>query len=139
MRRIWRGAALIVPLVLSACGEMAAPLPTPPRYFEGRAALQYSGVCQGREAKPVVIAQADAEQMTLDGIVLRRAAGQDEQYAGRADFIAPMPADGRDIVYTIAYSLRRRVDGSLAGTESVIESGGHALDCPVALVFDEGG
>ena len=57
--------------------------------------------------------------------------GEDGVYRGFADFIAPMPADGRDIIYRVDYALRRLEDGGFAGTQTITEGGGHSLPCPV--------
>lgn len=97
----------------------------------GRWSLQYTGGCAGRESEPIDITRFDDDELHFDDFVLRH----DEAglYVGSADFIAPMPADGRDVVYTVTYSLRLEEDGKFIGTERITEDGGHSLDCPVEL------
>ena len=46
-----------------------------------------------------------------------------------------MPADGRDVIYTISYSLQEVDEDKFAGTEAITEGGGHSLDCPVELLY----
>lgn len=120
--------------LLVGCGSAA---PTAPAAVDsaqvGRWSLEYSGACSGREAKPIHISQLDDSQMVFDGFHLRR--NDDGQYEGNADFIAPMPVDGRDIPYTIAYALSRDETGGFVGTETVVEGGGRSADCPIELVF----
>ena len=95
--------------------------------------LEYSGDCAGREAKRVQVRRLDGSELVFDEFQLRRA--DDGVFAGGADFIAPMPADGRDVSYRIAYALRRRGDGAFAGRETITEDGGAALGCPVTLTY----
>lgn len=129
---------LVVSLILLLMGPLYFPAPT--AFNQGSAAggagrwlLEYDGSCSGRESESITISQLDAAQMIFDGFHLRRnAAGQ---YEGSADFIASMPVDGRDIPYTIAYVLNRNEGGGFVGVETVTENGGHALECPIALVF----
>ena len=132
---------MLIGLVFSLILLLMGPyFPTPTAFNQGSAAggvgrwlLEYDGPCSGRESESIAISQLDAAQMTFDGFHLRRnAAGQ---YEGSADFTASMPVDGRDIPYTIAYVLNRNEGGGFVGVESVTEGGGHALECPIALVF----
>ena len=122
----------IVALVLSACGTMQAELArAAPR--AGSWSLEYRGGCSGREAERLHITRLDENMIAFDEFeLLRDAAGA---FVGGATFFAPMPADGRDIPYEIRYALRASDDGAFAGTESIVEGGGHGLDCPVELVF----
>ena len=113
-RRLWHGRAFGAPKT-------------------GRWSLEYFGGCTGREAKPILVTHLDDNTLIFDDFELRR--DDDGQFTGSADFVAPMPADGRDVIYTIAYSLRDVGDGKFAGTEEITEGGGHSLDCPVELVY----
>lgn len=133
---------MLIGLVFSLILLLMGPLyfPSPAAFNQGSAAggigrwlLEYGGSCSGRESESITISQLDAAQMVFNGFYLRRnAAGQ---YEGNADFIASMPVDGRDIPYTIAYVLSRNEAGGFVGAETVTEAGGHALECPIALVF----
>ena len=122
--------------LLTGCGSVAPPLaPAAEAARVGRWSLEYSGACSGREARPIHISQLDVSQVVFGGFRLRR--NDDGQYEGNADFIAPMPVDGRDIPYTIAYVLSRDEAGGFVGTETVVEGGGRSADCPIWLVFAE--
>ena len=137
------GLILICSLV--ACGTMAKPAPatldkSPSISMEGDLergrignwSLRYTGSCTGRESEPIEVTRLDdAELVFGDFHLLRDETGH---YIGSADFIAPMPADGRDVVYTITYSLSLSEEGEFIGTETITEGGGHSLDCPVELV-----
>ena len=144
---------LIVLGLLTACGSMA-PMPEsfgeksdPPR--PGNWSLHYSGGCTGQEPESlrfIRIAELEIEfesaaqrnTASLEGErpdtfgLLRDAEGR---YIGSADFIAPMPVDGRDIVYTIAYDLVATDSGGFVGTETFIEGGGQSIACPVELSY----
>ncbi len=119
---------------LSACGTMTPPLETAtnsPR--AGLWSLEYTGGCAGREAERLQITQLDETAIVFDDFtLLRDAAGQ---YSGTADRIAPMPVDGREIGYTITYTLTAAEAGAFVGTENIVEGGGHGLECPVALLY----
>ena len=126
--------ALCLLIVLTACGTLEPP-PEPsaqtPR--AGLWSLEYTGDCAGREAERLQITQLDKTAIVFgDFTLLRDAAGQ---YSGTADRIAPMPADGREIGYTITYALTAAEAGAFAGTETVVEGGGHGLDCPIQLRY----
>ena len=125
---------LLVVIILSSCGAMA-PMPDagPASPRVGRWSLAYSGGCTGREAEPIEVTRLDATELVFDEFHLR--VDEAGYYAGSADFIAPMPADGRDVVYTVAYRLSLNEGGTFVGTETITEGGGHSLDCPVALDF----
>ena len=124
---------------MAGCGTMAKPAATPlERDSAGHSqlgawTLEYSGDCAGREAERVQVRRLDGSELVFDEFQLRRA--DDGLFAGNADFIAPMPADGRDVSYRIAYALRRRADGAFAGRETITEDGGAALGCPVTLTY----
>ena len=125
-------AAMLLSL-LSGCGTVAAPPAFSPR--AGIWTLRYTGECAGRAAERLDITQLDAAVIAFADFTLRRdAAGG---YVGSALFSAPMPADGRDIPYEIAYRLRPE-GGGFSGSETVIESGGHGIACPIALKFAGG-
>ena len=119
-------------LVLCACGTMQPELaPSAPR--AGIWSLAYRGGCTGQEAETLHITRLDAGEIVFDDFrLLRNEAGE---YVGGATFFAPMPVDGRDIPYTISFTLRATEDGGFAGVETIVEGGGHGLDCPVELVF----
>lgn len=117
--------------LLAGCGSAVPAAADAAR--AGRWSLEYSGACSGREAKSIHISQLDDSQMVFDGFRLRR--NDDGRYEGSADFIAPMPVDGRDIPYAIAYALSRDEAGGFVGTETVVEGGGRSADCPIELVF----
>lgn len=122
----------IAALLLSACGTMQTELaPAGPR--AGLWSLEYRGDCAGQEAERLQITRLNVDELAFDDFRLLRDAAGD--FVGSATFFAPMPADGRDIPYEIRYSLRISDDGAFAGVETIIEGGGHGLDCPVELVF----
>ena len=95
--------------------------------------LAFAGDCTGQEAETVLITRLDDEEIVFDDFRLLRA--EDGQYRGSAIFIAPMPVDGREIPYEIAYVLNLTDRGSFEGTETIIEGGGHGIGCPIELVF----
>ena len=95
--------------------------------------LEYTGGCTGREAERLRITQLDETAIVFDDFTLLR--DESGQYIGTADRIAPMPVDGREIGYTITYTLTAHETGTFAGVERVVEGGGHGLDCPVALRY----
>ena len=118
-------------LVLSACGTMQPDL-VPPAPRAGTWTLEYRGGCTGQEAETLLITRLDEGEIAFDDFrLLRNAAGE---FVGSATFFAPMPVDGRNIPYEISYRLRASDDGYV-GTETIVEGGGHGLDCPVELVF----
>lgn len=123
---------LALTVLTSACGTMQAELaPVGPR--AGLWSLEYTGGCAGREAERLLITQLDDGIIAFDDFqLLRNEAGE---YVGSANFIAPMPVDGREIPYEIAYALNATEAGRFAGTETVTEGGGHSLGCPIELVF----
>ena len=128
---------LLAVVFLVSCGAMA-PMPDagpkqPQKPPVGKWSLAYTGGCAGREAEPIEVTRLDETELIFDDFHLRR--DEAGYYAGSADFIAPMPADGRDVVYTVAYSLSLNEEGAFVGTETITEGGGHSLDCPVALVY----
>ena len=122
--------------LLAACGVMA-PMPDAPREQSqapriGEWSLEYRGGCTGREAEKLQITGLDENEIAFDDFrLLRNEAGE---FVGSATFFAPMPVDGRNIPYEIAYTLRASDEGMFVGTETITEGGGHSLDCPVALV-----
>ena len=123
---------------VAGCGTMAMPIENrmdqPTRSPQvGRWTLQYTGECAGRESETIHVTELDDADLVFDDFHLRRSA--DGVFAGSSDFIAPMPADGRDVIYTISYAFRAVADGSFSGIEQITEGGGHSLDCPIELVF----
>ena len=126
-------AALILIIALAGCGSMAPPMRTPPP-SPGIWTLQYVGDCQARDAETIHITRLDEDEIAFDDFrLLRDATGQ---YTGSANFIAPMPVDGREIGYIISYSLSPTADG-YSGQQLVIEGGGHGIGCPVRLAQRE--
>ncbi len=128
--------ALLMLSLLSACGSMVPPSeanPQPDHPVAGRWSLEYTGSCTGREAESILITRLDQEEIVFDEFRLL----PDEQghYSGGANFIAPMPVDGREIGYSVAYQLSRTEDGGFIGSETVVEGGGHGIDCPVELRY----
>ena len=122
---------------LAGCGTMAKPLEFPmdqprDRPQIGRWSLEYTGGCTGRESETIHLTLLDDETIVFDDFELRR--NSEGVFQGSADFIAPMPADGRDVVYTIAFSLSIAEDGGFAGAESITEGGGQSIECSVKLV-----
>ena len=103
---------------------------------EGAWTLAYRGDCAGRESERITITQLDERAIAFDAFNLLR--GDAGDYVGSATFIAPMPADGRNIPYEIRYALRLDAEGKLVGTQTVIEGGGHGLTCSVQLRFLDG-
>ncbi len=125
---------LIAILLATACGTMAPPLSTVRQEPKaGLWKLAYSGECAGQESEKLLITQLDESAIVFDEFeLLRNEAGE---YAGSAIFIAPMPVDGRDIPYEIAYALALNETGGFYGSETVVEDGGHSIACPIELVF----
>ncbi len=120
---------LLVMLLPTACGTHARPQTfRPPQ--AGIWTLHYMGSCQGRDAEMLQITRLDESEIAFDSFRLLR--DDDSVYRGSANFIAPMPADGRDIGYVISYELSP-AGGGFTGDELVIEGGGHGLSCPVEL------
>jgi len=118
-------------VLLAGCGTMLPPAAQP-----GAWRLEYRGECAGREAEPLQITRIDERAIAFTDFLLEADAQQ--VYRGRARYIAPMPADGRDIAYTIDYALQANEHGGFTGEQVVIESGGHGLACPVELVAARG-
>ena len=120
--------------ILSSCGTMAPPqTSTADRPRAGKWTQSYSGACADRESEQLWITRLDESAIVFDEFELRRnAAGE---YVGSAIFSAPMPVDGRDIPYEIAYVLERNDTGGFSGSETIIEGGGHAIACPIELLF----
>ena len=114
--------------MLAACGS----LDQPPWPGAGLWSLDFSGDCAGRESERIHIAQLDEMLIAFGEFRLLYDEGV---YRGTALFSAAMPADGRDIPYTISYSFTRADDGGFIGTQTIIEDGGHGLSCPVALRY----
>lgn len=119
-------------MMLSACGTMQPNL-APPAPRAGAWLLEFHGGCTGQEAETLLITRLDESAIAFDEFELLR--DDQGEYSGTADFVAPMPADGRDIPYTITYRLSASEDGGFAGTETIVEGGGHGLDCPIKLAF----
>ncbi len=121
-------------LSLNACGTMAPPPESKAeRPRTGLWSQEYTGECAGRESETLHISQLDETEIVFDDFRLLR--DEEGQYSGGANFIAPMPEDERDVIYTIVYDLRGSEDGGFIGTETIIEGGGHSLGCPIELVF----
>lgn len=95
--------------------------------------LQYTGGCAGREAEAIQVSRLGDEELMFDDFHLWR--NTEGIFEGSADFIAPMPADGRDVIYTVSYALHALEEGKFAGTETITEDGGASLGCPIQLVF----
>lgn len=125
-------AALILAITLSACGTLVQPPAT--TVETGIWTLEYVGDCQAREAETIHITGLDEREIAFDDFRLLR--DETGQYTGSANFIAPMPVDGREIGYIISYSLRPTADG-YAGQQLVVEGGGHGIGCPVRLAQRE--
>ena len=123
----------LLALVVAGCGSMATPLQKPPP-GAGIWRLEYLGDCQAREAETIHIAQLDEREIAFDDFHLLR--DETGAYTGSANFIAPMPVDGREIGYVISYSLQPDAAG-FSGEQLVVEGGGHGIGCPVRLVFQE--
>lgn len=126
-------AALILVIALAGCGTMeTSPSPIPLK--AGIWTLEYVGDCQAREDETIHITDHDEREIAFDDFRLLR--DETGQYTGSASFIAPMPADGREIGYIISYSLSPTADG-YAGQQLVVEGGGHGIGCPVRLAQRE--
>ena len=130
-------SVLLSLLLLTVCGTMAPPSAPSERELDsprvGKLSLQYTGGCTGREAELIHVARLDESALIFDDFHLLR--DESGHFIGSADFIAPMPADGRDIVYTVSYSLSLSEGDEFIGTEKITEGGGHSLDCPVELLY----
>lgn len=128
----------VIALMLTACGTMAPPqTSTADRPRAGRWTQSYSGECAGRETETLSITQMDESAIVFDEFELRR--NEAGKYVGGAIFSAPMPVDGRDIPYEIAYVLERNDTGGFSGSETIIEGGGHGIACPIELLFSGAG
>jgi len=114
------------PAATSLTSQAEAPGP-------GQWSLAYRGGCSGREAETLRITRLDETAIVFDEFHLLR--DEADEYSGSAIFIAPMPADGREIPYEISYALKLNETGGFSGSETIVEDGGHGLDCPVELVF----
>lgn len=123
----------MISVIVTGCGSLAFPLPTPTP-GAGIWTLEYVGDCQARDAETIHITHLDEREIAFDDFRLLR--DETGQYTGSASFIAPMPADGRDIGYIISYSLSPEA-GGYAGQQLVVESGGHGIGCPVKLMHRE--
>ncbi len=119
-------------LVLCACGTMQTE-PGPPAPRAGIWSLEYRGDCSGQEAETLHITRLDDQEIAFSDFQLLR--NEADEYVGGATFFAPMPADGRNIPYEISYRLRASDAGGFAGEETIVEGGGHGLDCPIELIF----
>lgn len=128
----------VVALVFTACGTMAPPLSTVRQEPKaGLWTLAYSGECADRESEPLLITRLDESAIVFDEFeLLRNEAGE---YAGSAIFSAPMPVDGREIPYEIAYVLKLNDTGGFSGSETVVEDGGHSIACPIDLRYGGAG
>lgn len=125
-------------VLIAGCGTMAVPVKSPvdqptDRPQLGRWTLAYTGGCSAREAETIQVTHLDDAALVFDDFELR--SDDEGQFTGSADFVAPMPVDGRDVVYTISYALRADLEGKFSGIEKVTEGGGHSLDCPVELLY----
>ena len=95
--------------------------------------MSFGGGCTGQETELLDITRVDETEIAFDDFQLLR--NDEGEYVGSANFIAPMPVDGREIVYTIAYSLKANETGGFTGTETIVEGGGHGIACPIELVY----
>ncbi|MCY4019563.1 MAG: hypothetical protein OXG39_09160 [Chloroflexi bacterium] len=135
----YRFCCLALALIwVAGCGTLAKPsdfrIGQPAdRPLIGRWTLEYTGGCAGREAEAIQVSRLDDEELVFDDFHLRR--NREGIFEGSAEFIAPMPADGRDVVYIISYALHAREDDIFVGTETITEDGGASLGCPIQLVF----
>ena len=59
----------------------------------------------------------------------------DGVYVGSIESIAPMPADGRDIVFETVIEVTQDDRTMFSGTETITESGKDSEDCPIQLVY----
>ena len=124
---------LIAILLATACGTMAPAQSTARQEPKaGLWTLAYSGECAGRESEQLLVTRLDESAIVFDEFeLLRNEAGE---YVGSAIFIAPMPVDGREIPYEIAYVLELNGTGGFSGSETVVEDGGHSIACPIELL-----
>ena len=60
---------------------------------------------------------------------------EDGQYVGEAQFVAPMPEDHRDIIYTIGYQLTQESETVFSGEEVIVESGKLSDGCPIQFIY----
>lgn len=129
-RRVFLRALPLI-IALSSCGSLA---PAPERSpGPGLWSLDYTGGCKGRESERLIVTRLDDATIAFGDFRLQH--NGSGQYSGAANFTAPMPVDGRDIPYTISYTLAASDSGGFRGTQGVIEGGGHGLDCPVELRY----
>ena len=124
-------------VALGACGRLDEPtlsfVNQPALPAADAWTLAYTGDCAGREDERITITRFDERAIAFGEFALLRGEGGD--YIGSATFIAPMPVDGREIPYEIAYALRLNAAGGLLGSQTVIEGGGQGLSCPLALRY----
>ena len=115
---------------MAPTADSAPPQPEAPQ--PGPWSLLYTGACAGRESEAIRITELDDSAIQFDDYHLLR--DESGEYRGSANFIASMPVDGREIGYVITYALRANDTGGFSGTQTVVEGGGHGLDCQVALL-----
>lgn len=137
----WSLSSLLLVMVLSACASQSIPAPSPqPTDVPddsiaplGSWSLQYVGKCAGRDAENIDITVLDETQIVFEEFTLT--ISDDGVYVGSIQSIAPMPADGRDIVFETVIELAQEDRNTFSGTETITETGKGADDCPIQLVY----
>ena len=132
---------LVLIVMLSACGQIFAPPVTLPTVIptedsivpSGKWSLSYMGDCSAREAESLDVTITEDGAIVFDDYTLTL--NDDGEYVGSAQFTAPMPADGRDIVFITEYRLTQEDRTTFAGVQSVEEVGKGSEPCPVRLVY----
>ena len=125
---------------LVACGSNPTPsTPLPTETVDSSIAplglwsVVFIEKCQGREAKNIDVTTFDDKQIVFDEFTLT--VDENGQYVGQAQFVAPMPEDHRDVIYTIEYQLTQDSETVFSGEEVIVESGGLSDGCPIQFIY----
>lgn len=134
----WSCWALVMCMMVACQGRVPPPsdasiTPDDSITLTGLWTLEYVGKCAGREPETIEITVLDDSHMVFDEFTLT--ANDEGHYVGSIQSIAPMPADGRDIVFETTIDLVREDRNTFAGTETITESGKSSDDCPIRLVY----
>lgn len=137
----WSLSSLLLVIVLSACASQSTPTPSPQPTDvpdnsiapSGSWSLQYTGKCAGRDAENIDITVLDDKQIAFEEFMLM--INGEGVYIGSIQSVAPMPADGRDIVFETVIELTQEDRNTFSGTETITESGKASDDCPIQLVY----
>lgn len=135
------GYCLVMVFLLAACGSPSAPAPTLSPTDDSIAPLgiwsfEYSGDCSGRDAETIDITTLGEQEIVFDEFILVKS--DDGDYVGSIESIAPMPADGRDIVFETLIEISQDDSTTFSGTETITETGKGSDACPIQIVYQGG-